>query len=85
MTVAGLAPASAEVISLSEERASTRKRSLLRCAREVGEKAFARAEAYDEDGAFPAADVDALRASGLLAAVLPADSLRGSAIGVVSL
>ena len=84
MTVAGLAPASAEVISLSEERDSTRKRSLLGCAREVGEKAFARAEAYDEDGAFPAADVDALRASGLLAAVLPANSC-GAALSGLSL
>ena len=40
-------------------------------AREVGEKAFARAGDYDEDGAFPAADVSALHESGLLTAVLP--------------
>ena len=77
MTVASLVPASGEVISLSEERALARTRSFQQRAREVGEKAFARAEAYDEDGAFPAADVDALRESGLLTAAMP--SKRGSA------
>ena len=77
MTVASLVPASGEVISLSEERASARTRSFQLRAREVGEQAFARAEAYDEDGAFPAADVDALRESGLLTAAMP--SKRGSA------
>ena len=44
MTEASAAPASAEVISLSDERrASIRKRLLQRSAREVAEKAFARA------------------------------------------
>ena len=71
MTAASAAPASAEVISLSDERASIRRRLLRGRAREVGEKAFARAGAYDEDGAFPAADVNALHESGLLTAVLP--------------
>ena len=71
MTAAGTAPASAEVISLSDERASIRKRLLQRRAREVGEKAFARAGAYDEDGAYPAADVAALHEAGLITAVLP--------------
>ena len=71
MTAVSAAPASAEVISLSDERASSRQRLLQRRAREVGEKAFARAGAYDEDGAYPAADVTALNESGLLAAVLP--------------
>jgi alkylation response protein AidB-like acyl-CoA dehydrogenase len=71
MTAAGAAPASAEVISLSDERASIRRRLLRGRAREVGERAFARAGAYDEDGAFPAADVNALHESGLLTAVLP--------------
>ena len=71
MTAVSAAPASAEVISLSDERASSRQRLLQRRAREVGEKAFARAGAYDEDGAYPAADVTALNKSGLLAAVLP--------------
>jgi alkylation response protein AidB-like acyl-CoA dehydrogenase len=71
MTAVSAAPASAEVISLSDERASIRRRLLQRRAREVGEKAFARAGAYDEDGAYPAADVTALHESGLLTAVLP--------------
>ena len=64
------APASAEVISLSDERASIR-RHLLRSARDVAEKAFARAGEYDEDGAYPAADVAALHELSLLSAVLP--------------
>ena len=71
MTVASAAPASAEVISLTEERASTRGRLLQRSARDVAEKAFARAGEYDEDGAYPASDVAALHESGLLTAVLP--------------
>ena len=71
MTEASAAPASAEVISLSDERASIRKRLLQRSAREVAEKAFARASACDEDGAYPAADVAALHESGVLTAVLP--------------
>jgi alkylation response protein AidB-like acyl-CoA dehydrogenase len=71
MTAASAAPASAEVISFSDERASIRRRLLRGRAREVGERAFARAGAYDEDGAFPFADVNALHESGLLTAVLP--------------
>jgi alkylation response protein AidB-like acyl-CoA dehydrogenase len=71
VTALGPVPASAEVISLSDERASIRRRLLGRSAREVGEKAFARAGAYDEDGAYPAADVAALHELGLLSAVLP--------------
>ena len=45
MTAASAAPASAEVISLADERASICRRLLQRSAREVGEKAFARAGA----------------------------------------
>jgi hypothetical protein len=37
------APASVEIISLADERASTRRRLLQRSARDVAEKAFARA------------------------------------------
>jgi alkylation response protein AidB-like acyl-CoA dehydrogenase len=72
MTGTLAAPASAEVISLSDDRASIRRRLLQRSAREVAEQAFARAADYDEDGAYPAADVAALHDSGLLTAVLPA-------------
>ena len=74
MTALVRAPASAEVISLTEERASIRARLLQRCARDVGEKAFARASAYDEDGAYPAEDVAALHECGLATAVLPTNS-----------
>ena len=74
MTALVRAPASAEVISLTEERASIRKRLLQRCARDVGEKAFARASAYDEDGAYPAEDVAALHECGLATAALPTNS-----------
>jgi hypothetical protein len=60
MTAVSAAPASADVISLSDERASIRRRLLQRFARDVAERAFTRAEDYDEDGAYPAADVSAL-------------------------
>jgi alkylation response protein AidB-like acyl-CoA dehydrogenase len=45
--------------------------SLIDAARETAERAFARAGDYDEDGAFPVADVAALRDRGLLSATLP--------------
>jgi alkylation response protein AidB-like acyl-CoA dehydrogenase len=64
-------PASTKVISLSDERASIRRRKLHRSARQVAERAFARAGEYDEDGAYPGADVAALNDTGLLTAVLP--------------
>src|SRR6202034_2847238 len=73
MTVTSAAPASAEVIPLTDDRASIRRRLLQRSARDVAEKAFARAGEYDEDGAYPAADVAALHDSGLLTAVLPVE------------
>ncbi len=87
MTAVSTAPASAEVISLAEERASIRRRLLHRSARDIAEKAFARAGEYDEDGAYPAADVAALHESGLLTAVLPAKfggaGLTGLSLGEV--
>ena len=42
-----------------------------RSAREVAEKAFAHADSYDEDGAYPSADIATLHKSGLLTATLP--------------
>jgi alkylation response protein AidB-like acyl-CoA dehydrogenase len=87
MTAAGVVPAPAEVISLSEEPASIRRRLAQRSAREVGEKAFARAGAYDEDSAYPAADVAVLHQSGLVTAVLPPEfggaALSGSTLSEV--
>jgi alkylation response protein AidB-like acyl-CoA dehydrogenase len=73
VTAVEAAPSSAQVISFSDERASIRQRLLRRRAREVAEQAFARAGAYDEDGAYPASDVAALHEAGLLTAVLPAN------------
>jgi hypothetical protein len=60
MTESSVAPASAEVISLADERASIRRRQLQRSAREVAEKAFAHADSHDEDGAYPSADIATL-------------------------
>jgi alkylation response protein AidB-like acyl-CoA dehydrogenase len=84
VTVVEAAPASAQIISLSDERASGRKRALRREAREVAEQAFERAGAYDEDGAYPAADVAALHEAGLLTAVLP-QSHGGAGLSGVAL
>ena len=59
MTAIGAAPASAEIISLTDDRASIRRRLLQRSARrDVAGKRHSHALAeYDEDGAYPAADV----------------------------
>jgi alkylation response protein AidB-like acyl-CoA dehydrogenase len=87
MTGASAAPTSAAVISLPEERASIRRQSLQRSAREVGEQAFARAGAYDEDSAYPTADVAALHESRLTTAALPTEyggsALSGSSLSEV--
>ena len=72
----------AKVISLSDERASIRGRVLQTRAREVGEKAFARAGDYDEDGAYPAEDVAALHELDLVTAVLPVSSGGAGLSGV---
>ncbi len=74
--------AAAEVISLADERISIRTRLLQRSARDVGERAFSRADAYDEDGAYPAEDVAALHECGLAAAVLP---VRSGGVGLSGL
>ena len=71
MTAVEAAASSAQIISLSDERASGGKRLLRRRAQEIAEQAFERAGAYDEDGAYPAADITALYEAGLLTAVLP--------------
>ena len=84
MIAAGAASVPAEVISLPDKRASIRRRLLQRSARKLGEEAFARAGAYDEDGVFPDADVAGLHASGLLAASLPLE-FGGAALSGLSL
>ena len=70
------------MISLADERISIRTRLLQRSARDVGERAFSRADAYDEDGAYPAEDVAALHECGLAAAVLP---VRSGGVGLSGL
>lgn len=82
MSASGRASASAEVISLADERVSIRTRLLQRCARDIGEHAFARAGDYDEDGAYPAEDIAALHQCGLAAAVLP---VKSGGVGLASL
>jgi alkylation response protein AidB-like acyl-CoA dehydrogenase len=87
MTAVEAAPSSAQIISLSDERASGGKRLLRKRAREIAEQAFERAGSYDEDGAYPAEDVAALHESGLVTAVLPLKSggagLSGEALSEV--
>ena len=73
MTKSSVSLVSAEVRSLADERASIGRRQLHRSAREVAETAFARAGNYDEDGAYPSADIAALNELGLLTAALPAE------------
>ncbi len=71
MTGASAAPASAEVISLCRRtRVDPQATVAAICSRSRG-KGFAHADHYDEDGAYPSADVAALHESGLLTAVLP--------------
>lgn len=62
-------PPLAEVVPFPSAPAA--KPSLQSVAYEVAEAAFARAPSYDEDGAFPAEDVDGLHRAGLLMAVIP--------------
>ena len=64
--------------------AEARGRDLRRAARDIGDQAFARAGRYDEDGAFPLADVAALGERALLTATLPSE-LGGSGIGPIAL
>ncbi len=59
-------------------------RDLRKAARDVADQAFARAGLYDEDGAYPAADVAALAPRGLLTATLPRE-LGGDRIGPLAL
>jgi alkylation response protein AidB-like acyl-CoA dehydrogenase len=62
-----------------------KRESLLGAARAVGDKAFASAAAYDEDGAYPGTDVISLHQAGLLIATLPrawgGQGLNGVALG----
>ncbi len=70
----------AEIVPL----AGARGRGLRLAARDVADQAFARAALYDEDGAYPLADVAALAERGLLTATLPT-ALGGQGIGPIAL
>ena len=70
----------AEIVPLAEVHG----RGLRLAARDVAEQAFARAALYDEDGAYPLADVAALAERGLLTATLPRE-LGGEGIGPIAL
>ena len=70
----------AEIVRLPEVRG----RGLRLAARDVADQAFARAALYDEDGAYPLADVAALAERGLLTATLPRE-LGGEEIGLIAL
>ena len=59
-------------------------RDLCLAARDIADQAFARAALYDEDGAYPLADVAALAERGLLTATLPRE-LGGEGIGPIAL
>jgi alkylation response protein AidB-like acyl-CoA dehydrogenase len=73
-----------KAILAREDLVSAASASLLRAARSVSAQAFERAADYDEDGAYPAADVDALRDAGLLAATLPL-AFGGAGVGGAAL
>ena len=70
----------AEIVRLPEVRG----RGLRLAARDVADQAFARAALYDEDGAYPIADVAALAERGLPTVTLPRE-LGGEEIGPIAL
>jgi alkylation response protein AidB-like acyl-CoA dehydrogenase len=85
MTATGTIPILTKVISFPEALASPYFNAPQRAWRGVGEQAFAHADLYDVDGAFPAADIAALHEIGLLIATLPREfggaGLGGAALG----
>jgi alkylation response protein AidB-like acyl-CoA dehydrogenase len=79
-SAADVASFAADIIPLVE----TGARDLRKAAHDVADQAFARAGLYDEDGAYPLADVAALAERGLLTATLPRE-LGGDGIGPLAL
>jgi alkylation response protein AidB-like acyl-CoA dehydrogenase len=71
MNALGKVAAVAKVDRTPEGAVSTRPQAWRHAARAIAEQAFARAGEYDQDGAFPEADIAALHAVGLLTAILP--------------
>jgi alkylation response protein AidB-like acyl-CoA dehydrogenase len=80
-------PALAKVISFPDATTLPPFRSLQTVSREVGDRAFAHADAYDEDGAFPAPDIADLHEAGLFTANVPLEfggaALSGPALAEV--
>jgi alkylation response protein AidB-like acyl-CoA dehydrogenase len=83
MTVVGGLSSDANVVSLYDARPSGRAPALPKVARDIAARAFASAAEHDVDGAFPAAEVDALHRGGLLAAALPRE-LGGAGLGALA-
>jgi alkylation response protein AidB-like acyl-CoA dehydrogenase len=73
-----------KTILASENFASAAVASLVHAARIVSAQAFERAGDYDEDGAYPTADIHALKDAGLLTATLPL-AFGGAGVGGAAL
>jgi alkylation response protein AidB-like acyl-CoA dehydrogenase len=84
MSVLGPLARLEKVVSFSDETALERSRALLIEAREVADRAFASADLCDEDGAYPSAELVALREAGLFTATLPPE-FGGAALGGLAL
>jgi alkylation response protein AidB-like acyl-CoA dehydrogenase len=82
MRPAGKPPTLAKVVSFLEGAVSVP--SLEIAAREVSDQAFANADLYDEDGAYPSDEVTRLNEAGLLKATLPRE-FGGAALGGLAL
>ena len=73
MTVTSKLSALGEIVALAEGDGAMRGRAALAAARDIGNRAFTRADNYDRDGAYPAADVAAVHEAGLLTAAFPSE------------
>jgi alkylation response protein AidB-like acyl-CoA dehydrogenase len=81
MSAAARPPTLAKVVSFLEGAVSAPSRQLEIAAREVSDRAFANADLYDEDGAYPSAEVMRLHEAGLLTAPLPHEFGGGALSG----
>jgi alkylation response protein AidB-like acyl-CoA dehydrogenase len=81
MSAAARPPTLAKVVSFLEGAVSAPSRLLEIAAREVSDRAFANADLYDEDGAYPSAEVMRLHEAGLLTAPLPHEFGGGALSG----
>jgi alkylation response protein AidB-like acyl-CoA dehydrogenase len=81
MSAAARPPTLAKVVSFLEGAVSAPSRLLEIAAREVSDRAFANADLYDEDGAYPSAEVMRLHEAGVLTAPLPHEFGGGALSG----